>query len=90
MPDENALRELREQRLGRTVKLCAAAHPFYRQRFRELGIGPEDIRTLDDLQRLPFVDKADYMACPKFLNRERVLATSSGSPPVPDIAVAFV
>ncbi|MEW6335566.1 MAG: AMP-binding protein [Thermodesulfobacteriota bacterium] len=65
MADEEALRKLREERLRRTVDLCVVAHPFYRKRFRELGVGTGDIRTLDDLQRLPLVDKSDYMACPE-------------------------
>jgi phenylacetate-CoA ligase len=65
MTNEDALRKLREERLRRTVDLCVTAHPFYRRRFRELGIGTGDIRTLDDLQRLPLVDKSDYMACPE-------------------------
>ena len=65
MPDEDALRKLREERLRRTVDLCVTAHPFYRRRFRKLGIGTGDIRTLDDLQKLPLVDKSDYMACPE-------------------------
>lgn len=65
LPDAEALRELREERLRRTVELCLAGHPFYRKRFREAGIRPGDIRTLDDLERLPLVDKTDYMACPE-------------------------
>jgi len=65
MADEEALRKLREERLRRTVDLCVVAHPFYRKRFRELGIGTGGIRTLDDLQRLPLIDKSDYMACPE-------------------------
>jgi phenylacetate-CoA ligase len=65
MQDGDALNKVREERLRRTVDLCVTAHPFYRRRFRELGIGTGDIRTLDDLQKLPLVDKSDYMACPE-------------------------
>jgi phenylacetate-CoA ligase len=65
MQDGDALNKGREERLRRTVDLCVTAHPFYRRRFRELGIGTGDIRTLDDLQKLPLVDKSDYMACPE-------------------------
>lgn len=60
-----ALRNLREQRLRRTIELCATAHPFFRQRFEELGIKPQDIATLNDLRRLPLVHKSDYMAAPE-------------------------
>ncbi len=33
--------------------------PFYRQKFDELGIGPADIRGVDDLKKLPFTTKQD-------------------------------
>jgi phenylacetate-CoA ligase len=33
--------------------------PFYRRKFDELGIDPEDIKSLDDLKRLPFTTKED-------------------------------
>jgi len=65
MPVADTLRKLREERLRHTVDLCIAAHPFYRRRFREMGIQTGDIRTLDDLQHLPLIDKTDYMTCPE-------------------------
>jgi phenylacetate-CoA ligase len=37
----------------------AAGVPFYQQKFKEAGIKPEDIRSLDDLKRLPFTMKDD-------------------------------
>ncbi len=63
--DSNALRELREKRLRRTVELCFDAHPFYRHHCQQLGLSPGDIQSLDDLQKLPLVRKADYMANPE-------------------------
>ena len=33
--------------------------PLYREKFDTAGIQPEDIRSLSDLQRLPFTDKQD-------------------------------
>jgi phenylacetate-coenzyme A ligase PaaK-like adenylate-forming protein len=63
--DADALRALREQRLRTTVDLCLAAHPFYRRRLTEAGIRPGDIRTLEDLEKLPLTHKADYMAAPE-------------------------
>lgn len=64
LQDAEKLRELREERLRRTVELCARAHPFYRRRFAGMGLSPSDIRTLDDLQKLPLTHKAEYMAAP--------------------------
>ncbi|MEK6712148.1 MAG: AMP-binding protein [Nitrospinota bacterium] len=64
LQDAEKLRGLREERLRRTVELCARAHPFYRRRFAGMGLSPPDIRTLDDLQKLPLTHKAEYMAAP--------------------------
>jgi phenylacetate-CoA ligase len=36
--------------------------PLYRQRFAESGFKPDDIRTLDDVRRLPFTTAADLRA----------------------------
>ncbi len=33
--------------------------PFYRRKFDELGIKPEDIRSIDDIVKLPFTYKTD-------------------------------
>ncbi|CAN0223821.1 unnamed protein product, partial [Phaeothamnion confervicola] len=62
MPD---LAALREDRLRRTLQAVAAAHPFYRARFREHGIKVAGIRTLDDLQAMPLTTKNDYIADPE-------------------------
>jgi phenylacetate-CoA ligase len=48
--------------LTRLQALCAHAYdnvPFYRRRFEECGITPADIRSLDDLQRIPPLTKDD-------------------------------
>jgi phenylacetate-CoA ligase len=54
--------ELKELQLTRFKKTVAATYnnvPFYARRFKEAGIRPEDIRSLDDLKNLPFTYKAD-------------------------------
>jgi phenylacetate-CoA ligase len=37
-------------------------HPFYRKKFDEANVKPEDIRTLEDFQRLPFTTREDLQA----------------------------
>ncbi|HWE27368.1 MAG TPA: glycosyltransferase [Polyangia bacterium] len=54
--------KMRELQLGKLRKLVLHAYrhvPFYRDRMRELGIVPDDIRSLDDLSKLPFLTKDD-------------------------------
>ena len=49
---------LQLERLQATVKHCMNS-PFYRERFRSAGLTPSDIRTLDDLKKIPFTTKQD-------------------------------
>ena len=57
MPRQD-LEALQMERLKRTLGLCMN-NAFYQLRFNELGITPDDIRTLDDVRRLPFTTKED-------------------------------
>jgi phenylacetate-CoA ligase len=58
MPRED-LRALQLQRLQAVVERVYHLVPFYRRRLDEAGVKPEDIRTLNDLKRLPFTTKQD-------------------------------
>ena len=44
-------------RLQQLVQYAAAKVPFYRDWFRQSGINPKDIKSIDDLHLLPIVDK---------------------------------
>src|SRR5690606_18865956 len=57
--DRKDLRRLQSERLREVVERVYQRVPFYRQRFDEAGITPEDIRGVEDLHRLPFTRKAD-------------------------------
>ena len=52
------IRELQLQRLQATVRHCMNS-PFYKKRFEEIGLKPEDIKSLDDLSKIPFTTKQD-------------------------------
>lgn len=52
------IRALQTERLHSTLRHCMNSE-FYRNRFRENGISVEDIKTLDDIRRIPFTTKAD-------------------------------
>ncbi len=60
---ESASREEIEKvqlrRLKDVVKRVYALSPFYKQKFDEMGITPDDIKTLEDIQKLPFTKKQD-------------------------------
>ncbi|HDP24486.1 MAG TPA: phenylacetate--CoA ligase [Deltaproteobacteria bacterium] len=54
-----ALEALQFKRLRQVVDRVYHTVGFYRRKFDEAGITPEDIRSLDDLSRLPFTTKQD-------------------------------
>jgi phenylacetate-CoA ligase len=51
---KHQLKKLKEQ-----VKHCYENSSFYRKKFDSVGLKPENIRTLDDLQKIPFTVKSD-------------------------------
>lgn len=53
---------LQWERLKRLLEHCYREVPYYRRRWRELGIAPGDIRNLDDYARLPVLTKTDIRA----------------------------
>lgn len=48
------LEKLREQ-----VEYCYANSDYYRKKFDSVGLKPQDIQTLNDLQKIPFTIKSD-------------------------------
>lgn len=50
---------LQLNRLQQTVKRVYENVPFYKDKFDELGITPEDIKSLEDITKLPFTKKKD-------------------------------
>lgn len=53
------LESLQLQRLKRIVKKVYDVVPFYRQKMDEAGVKPHHIKTLKDLNKLPFTTKDD-------------------------------
>src|SRR5436853_7762231 len=58
MPRER-LRALQLERLRTAVAEVYERVPFFRESFDRAGVGPADLRGLEDLQRFPFTRKAD-------------------------------
>jgi phenylacetate-CoA ligase len=55
------LRDLQLPRLRETLRR-AESSPFYRERLREAGLSADNLKSLDDLRRLPFTTKDDLRA----------------------------
>ncbi len=58
MPLEQ-MRALQSERLVKQVKHVWDNVPFYRARMEEKGLTPDDIQSIDDLHKLPFICKDD-------------------------------
>ncbi len=81
-PDE--IREMQEKLLGEQLAYLQAHSAYYRRMFASYGIDPARIRSLDDLQSIPFTEKKDlqiynedFLCCPK----DRIIdyVTTSGT-----------
>ncbi|RLI22287.1 phenylacetate--CoA ligase [Candidatus Bathyarchaeota archaeon] len=58
MPREKLLK-LQEERLRKIVRYCYEKIPVYKRKFKDAGIAPDDVKTLDDLEKIPFTTKED-------------------------------
>ena len=59
MPNEE-LEALQMKRLKKQITNAYVNVPMYKQKFDEIGIVPDDIKTLKDLALVPFTTKADF------------------------------
>lgn len=55
----DAIVALQKERLVQTVRRVYEKVPFYRAKMETAGVTPEDIRSIDDLHKLPFSYKQD-------------------------------
>ncbi len=60
--------ELRQLQLVKLRRMCEWAHaraPFHRRRFEAAGFHPDQIKSLDDLRRLPMMTRDEWVASQK-------------------------
>ncbi len=55
--EEKRLRD--ERHLVRIFRHAYSNSPFYRERFRKAGLTPEDVKTLEDIEKIPFLRKPE-------------------------------
>ena len=84
---------LQFKRLKNTLNLAYDNVPFYRKKFKEINISPEDINSLDDLTKLSFTTKDDIREKYPFglssvnLKDLVVIHASSGTTGTPTISI---
>jgi len=57
--DRDELKRVQSERLVETVERVYFNVPYYRHKMQEAGLGPEKIRSIDDLDKLPYTTKQD-------------------------------
>jgi phenylacetate-CoA ligase len=57
------LRALQLLKLQRTVARAWRDSPFHRRLYERAGVNPDSIASLDDLRRLPFMTREEWMQC---------------------------
>ena len=58
MPLED-LKNIQSERLVALCEYVYANNPIYKQKFDDQGITPSDIKSIDDIVKLPFTTKLD-------------------------------
>jgi len=59
--DRRELLDLQMERLQIVVNQAYSNVEFYRKKFDEVGVNPDDIKTLEDLKRIPFTTRKDLI-----------------------------
>ena len=86
------MKKLQLKRLKDVVKRAYENVPYYKKRFDEVGVKPEDIKTLEDIQKLPLTTKDDLRAAYPFgmfaVSRRDIVEvhTSSGTTGKPTVS----
>ena len=91
------LEQMQLERLKEMVKYAYENTVYYKRTFDEAGVSPEDIHTLADIQKFPFIDKkteretqhvGSFFGEMCSVPEEEVIfmATSSGSTGVPTVS----
>ncbi len=54
-----AMRAIQNEKLLKQVRHIWEDVPYYRKKMEDAGVTPDDIKSIDDLHKLPFLSKAD-------------------------------
>lgn len=58
--DREKLRKYQEKRLRSAVRNAYDSVSFYHEKFRQANVSPDDIKTLEDLSKLPITNKDEF------------------------------
>jgi len=70
--------DLQNTRLQEVVRAAAEQSPFYRERFKSIGVNIDSFKGLDDLRKLPFIEPADLLRNPSSIPPKDKRSSPSG------------
>lgn len=82
---ENQLKDYQESKLREIIKHAYESVPYYKELFDDLNIKPKDIRTLKDLEKIPYLTKeivqreGDRLLSNKFRKKSLTIYQTGGS-----------
>jgi phenylacetate-CoA ligase len=83
---ENQIKEQKLTRIRELVELAYKDIPVYRDKYQNAGFSPHDLRTFDDIQKIPIISKEELIAAfphsclnPHYNPNELFPTRSSGS-----------
>jgi len=59
--ERDKLRERQFSRIKELLSLVYEKNPFYRKKYTKAGLSPADINSLEDMAKLPFTTKGDFL-----------------------------
>lgn len=69
--DEHKLRKFQEEKLRSMVNYAYENVPYYNTLFKNMGLSPDQIKSLDDLNKIPILTKEEIIANPQlFISKE--------------------
>lgn len=94
LPPEK-IKEYQLMKLKRIINHAYSHVPYYREKFDEAGISPDDIQSLDDLQKLPVITKDEIrknlyfdLIADNHRKKDMLKITTSGSTGEPFVCYA--
>jgi phenylacetate-CoA ligase len=88
--DVYTMKSMQERKFRNMVRLAYHHSPYYRKVFKDHDLSPLDIRSLDDLHKIPLTKKEHLMDQPKnFILRPTEVNLQKNSPPSTESGVAF-
>ena len=86
-PEE--LKKLQEKKLRAIIRHAYKNIPFYKKKWKKIGIKPDDIKTVEDLRKLPIITREEIkknwrdIIARNMGNSKYILRSTSGSSGVP-------